>query len=477
MADFNNSLPVVQIIAEMMTSAMSYNYPMIGSANKTLMNFPDKPYNYGDKISFQQPFYSNVKKAVVSEVTPVQRRIKEIAADTYFVSEVSLDVMEQTFFKLRNNQALTELEASFITNFAMNLEYDFGNHIKSCGYGIKQDSKQGAPITQIYHPESGPTFYYGSSDAQFLDYNAYLSAYSYFQTLETFGPSADVLYDAPSGVDIKNEMYKMFTPKRNDREVLSWEVMDMPDMRFNASMYLGAHYAGHAGEMRQKLTIKSVTRNEEGRIKGFICSGVSAVSSKTSKGSDSPILMAAPITNAVVMGDIGHIDATQGLPNIYWLRRQSHTPTSLPVQITVKKTADSDASGDVEVVISGSPDVFLSGDSNDPQRNIGGGVPLPSGEPTLVGRTITLEKSHKINGYISSGGHLFAAPPLPKSATAGELSHVATHPTTGVSIQITLISDARVATNGIVFRTLCGMLCLPENGIRMISAIRTPSMM
>lgn len=451
-----NSLISVQTLATLMASRLSIALPLIGTANKRFMNFQKEPAQFGDTISFRRPTYVMPNEGIVALDSPYQQRYVQISADYAITCAVTLSEVEQTFYDLDSQSILSDKQVSFLDGIVRSCEYQFGKHITGTGYGMKQDSKLGAPISKVYHTESGPVHWFGDETLPFLSYKNYLQAYKIFKKLGTFAPSSYAFYDEVVGIDIKEELLKQYAPKRNDREAVTWEVADMQEVKFTACTWLPTHIAGYVGQKKQTLTIKSLIQDAGSqRIIGFVCGGVTDVGAKTEG-------RAASITKAVVMGDIGRVIDEPGKPVLSAVEVSSGMPVGIPVQFKVEDDADSDASGDVSILIGPYPFNFLSNIEDDPQKNFTGG--------DLVGRKIIIKGSHAASA-ISSDGHYFAAPALAPIAAAGGMSAVATDATTGLSVQVTIQGDGYPATNSVIFRILTGGIWIPGNTIRMISAI------
>lgn len=453
MAVTDSNLINVQTIADLVVGRLALALPLIGTANKRFMNFQKEPAQFGDTISFRQPTYTKANEGIVAIDSPYQQRYVKISADYGITSAVTLGEVQQTFYGLENQSFLSAEQTAFLDGIVKNCEYQFAKHITGKGYGTKQESKIGALVTKVYHPESGPVNWFGDDTLPFLSYKHYLQAYRSFSKLGTFSNESYALYDSVTGIDMKEEMLKQYAPKRNDREVATWEVADMDELKFTACTWLDTHIAGYVGQKKQALTIKTlIVDTDSGRVIGFNCGGVTEEDSE----------VAAPVVNAVVMGDIGKIVDDKNLPNLRLVEKSSKIATNIPVQFKVEKNADSDASGNINVYIGPYPYNFLSNSPVDPQQNFTGG--------DLIGRKIVIKNSHSA-AAISSNGHYFAAPALAPIAGAGGMSTVATDPATGLSVQVTIQGDGYAATNSIVFRIIMGGVWIPGNTIRMISAV------
>lgn len=236
---------------------------------------------------------------------------------------------------------------------------------------------------------------------------------------------------------IINSNATQFTPRRNDREVSSWDLGDFKQCSWYESNLLPLHVAGSEGQQGTTLTVASFTPNADGSI-----DTITFTSSVGGNDADS-----------VKAYDIFYFqDGVSGLPDLRTLTYYGHKPSENAVQFAA--TADA-AKSSGSVTIQFTP--ALQSNSTAFQ-NINNAI--------QVGMKVTPIDSHRC-GLITAGNPLFLAMPTLPDMSPYEWSSIMDKET-GASLRTYYGNLFGQNLRSIVHDCIYGATLVPDYAMRLV---------
>lgn len=352
----------------------------LSTANKKYKDFDRQvPANLGSVVSFDLPPRFNTVNSLVIASQSAEQRVHQLAVDQQ--ASVSYDFTAQQFiFNVRDymdvfgKSAVAELGAKIEANLALNA--------KTAPYRFFGDG-----VTPV------------SSYLQLANALAFFRNYGAAKD-NTRGYLSDLTFPG-----IVNSGLNQFTPSRNEKEMMSWEVGKFSNCDWYQSNLLPTHTAGNVGQNGTTLTVASFTPNADGSIDTITFSGATASDADAIKENDS----------------LQFSDGVSGQSNMRFRTFIGHEISQSPVQMRV--TADAAATGGGNVTVTFTP-ALQSNPGKDQNINVA----------VAVGMQVTALPSHRC-GVIMSGNPLFMAMPRLPEETPFPTSNLM-DPETGASLRM-----------------------------------------
>lgn len=376
----NNILQQVITYNESGLALLLNSFAFISTSNKKFQRFNDDiPKNLGDTVSFDLPPRFTTTNSLVASFQSAEQRVHQLKVN----KEVSTSyefTAQQFIFNVRDymdkfgKAAIAEIGTKIETDVA---ELAETNTFRFYGDGIN-------PISTSLQLANALAFFRNFGAAK-DNTRGYLSDLTYPQ--------------------IVNSNLNQFTPLRNDKEAMSWEVGAFSQCKWYQSNLLKTHAAGTEGNAGSTLTVVSVVKNEDDAVTQITFSGATAASDPDSIKANDKFQFSDGVANQT---------------NLRYRTFIGHAVSQCPVQFRAE--ADAASTGGSQVTVNIYPGLKASAGKN---QNINTEI--------VAGMQVTVLPDHRC-GLITSGNPLFLAMPrLPEEVPYP--TSVAQDPDSGASIR------------------------------------------
>jgi len=356
------------------------SYAFISTSNKKFQRFNDDiPKNLGDTVSFDlPPRFTTTNSLVAAFQSAVQR-----------VQNLTVNQQASTAYEFTANQ--------FIFNVKNYMEVFGKSAIAELGTQIEQNVADLAETNTYRFFGDGVT-----PISTFLQLANALAFFRDYGAAKTDTKGYLPLISVPS---IVNSGLNQFTPEKNNREVMSWELGEFSQCKWYQSNLLPLHIAGTEGNNGSILTVASTVTNSEGGVIQITFNGtLNANDPNSIKAYDKFVFN----------------DGVTGQPNLRYLTFIGHFPSSSPVQF--RSTANATSSGTNQVTVN----IF-------PALQAPAGKDQNINNPIVPGMQVTVLPNHRC-GLITAGDPLYLAmPKLPEEVPYP--TSVAQDPDSGASLR------------------------------------------
>lgn len=373
----NNTLQDVVSYNKAGLALLQNSYCLLSNANKKFKDFQNSaPGNLGTQVSFDlPPRFTTVNSLVISTESAEQR-----------VHNLTVDQQASTSYDFTAQEFIYNVE-NYMNVFGRSAVAEIGAKIESQIAGLARTNTYryfGDGVTPI------------SSYLQLANCLAYFRNYGAAKT-NTKGFLSDLTYPG-----IVNSGLNQFTLKKNEREMMSWEVGNFSNCEWYQSNLLTTHTAGTIGQNATTLTVGSFTPNADGSVDTITFSGA---------GTDA---------DAIKEHDKFQFnDGVANETNMRYLTFIGHEVSQNPVQCRVTADAAS-AAGNVVITF-------------DPPLQSNSGKEQNINTPVSVGMQVSVLPSHRC-GLLYAGDPLFLAMPrLPEEVPFPTSSEV--DPDSGASLR------------------------------------------
>lgn len=359
----------------------------IATANTKFDKFNDEiPKNLGDTVSFDLAPRFNTTNSLVIAIGAANQRVQNLsvvgqASTSYAFTNQQMIFNAKDYMKRWGRSAIAQIGAE--------IEADVASVAEQYTYR-----------------------FYGDGTNQI---NSYLQLANGLAFFDEFGSVKDSKKGYLSNLSIPpiiNSGLNQFTPRRGDRESMSWEIGEFASCDWYRSNLLPTHIAGTEGQQGVTLTVVSTSLNADGSVAAITFSGTHAASD----------------ANSVKAYDKFQFnDGVSGQPNLRFLTFVGGKISQSPVQFSAQFNAASTAGSQVTVTLG----------------TAAGALPLVANVPLTTefgintqivpGMQVSVLPSHRC-GLITSGDPLFLAMPKLPNQTPFPTS-VEMDPDTGISIR------------------------------------------
>lgn len=377
----NNILQQVQTYQDGALAYLQNLCCFVSTANTRFKDFNKLTANLGDTVTFDRPpRYTTTNGTLVATFQP----------STQLVQTLTVSQAVNTAYAFSDQQFIFNTE-EYMEKFGKSAIYEIGTQIESDVAGLA---------------ESAPYRCYGNGTT----------------AINSFGQLAQILanyrnFGAPAGQDLKvylpdlavpaivNSGLNQFTPARNDKMAMSWEVGEFGMAKFYQSNLLPIHTAGTVGNDALTLTLVSTNDPTGQNVTQLTFSGANI--------SDA---------NSIALYDtLTFQDGVSGQPNLRFLTYIGHKVSGQQVQVQATAAAGSNGSGDVTVSVY--PALVWAGTAN---QNLN--VAL------AAGMQVTVLPNHRC-GLVVGGDAMYVAIPALPGTTPFPYSSKS-DPSTGVSTRM-----------------------------------------
>ena len=365
-----NILQQVRTYNDSGLALLQNSFAFISNANKKFLGFNDsQPKNLGDTVNFTKPTRFTTTNSLVASFQGVEQRVQSLTVDQQISTSYEFTA-QQFIFNAR--EYMKEFGAGAIAEIGTKIE-------KNVGEVAETDTFR----------------FYGDGVTPINSYLQLAQALAFFRNFgaaknDTVGYLSDITFPL-----IINSGLNQFTPKRGDRESMSWEIGEFSNCQWYQSNLLTTHTAGTEGNAGSTLTVVSTTLDSDGAVTAITFSG-------TSSATDADSVKA--------YDKFQFSDGVAGKTNLRFLTFVGHEVSQCPVQF--RATADA-AAATSQVTVSVYPPLQAASGRN---QNINTAI--------VAGMQCTVLPDHRC-GLIYSGDALFLAMPrLPDEspfATANQM--------------------------------------------------------
>lgn len=375
-----NILQQVQTYNDSMLALMQNSYAFIGTANMRFKDFDKMTKNLGATVDMDLPPKMITTNSLVVSAQDVEQRVLSLSVDqarsvyyNFTAQEFIFNVRE--YMDKFGKSAAAELGAKVEANVANVAET---NTYRTFGDGV-------TPINTTLQLANALAFFRNTG----------------MPRSDTCGYLSDLTIPG-----IVNSDANQFTPKRNDRQVNSWELGNFSQCDWYSSNLLSVHTAGSEGIAGSTLTVVSVTKNADDAVTSITFSGTNgALDADSVKQHDK----------------FTFSDGVSGQTNLRFRTFYGHEVSGAPVQF--RATADAASTAGSQVTVTIDPPLKASSGAN---QNINVEI--------VAGMQATVLPSHRC-GLIMAGKPLFMAMPrLPDYRPYD--SAISTDPDSGASIRM-----------------------------------------
>lgn len=357
----NNILQQVITYNESNLALLLNSFCFISTSNKKFQRFNDDiPKNLGDTVSFDLPPRFTTTNSLVVSFQSAEQRVQQLTV---------------------NKQASTAYEFTaqqFIFNVRDYMQTFGKSAIAEIGTQVESD------ITEL--AETNTFRFYGDGVTPISTYLQLANSLAFFRNFgaakdNTMGYLSDLTFP-----QVVNSGLNQFTPDKNNREMMSWEIGEFSNCKWYQSNLLKTHEAGTEGNAGTTLTVVSVTTNADGGVTSITFSGTSAASD----------------ANSIKAYDkFQFSDGVAGQTDLRFRTFIGHVVSQCPVQF--RATADAASTAGSQVTVSIYPALQAAAGKN---QNIN--------TPIVAGMQVTVLPNHRC-GLIMAGNPLFLAmPKLPE---------------------------------------------------------------
>jgi hypothetical protein len=366
----------------------------IPTLNTTYLNFQNRTAQLGATVNLELPYRYRSANGLVVSFQPTQQRLHPLSVMqaknvAFAFAEQDFIYNAEEFMNKFGFGAIEELSNSIEMNVALNAT----SHVP-----VMELDGQGQSVpTGALKVENGPFRFYGdgvtdiSTIAQLAEMEAFFEEYGAAKgKKKCYLPNMAV----PA---IINSSLSQFTPSRNDKLAMSWDLgtYNGSNCNFYKSNLLPVHTAGSLGDDKATLTVVSIN----------------------AAGTEMVLSGAGTASKAIRSGDLGQFLPSAGLNFLTFI---GHSQSQCPVQFRALADADSSA-GNVTVSITPA----LVSDSSSPNQNLNKAI--------VAGMQLQFMPSHKAGLLVGGDAFYLAMPqlgmktPYPTSNKKSDL--------TGVSIR------------------------------------------
>jgi hypothetical protein len=381
----------------------------VSTANTRFKNFEKMTANLGDTVTFDLPPRFTTAASLVATFQSADQRVENLTVD----------------------KAINVSYAFTAQQFIFNVEDYMDKFGKSAVMEMSAEIESDIATVCV----EAPYRFYGDGSTQINSFGQLASALAMFRNYGAAKDNTKFYLSDIAQSAIVNTGLNQFTPSRNDKMGMSWEVGNFDNADFYISNLLPVHTAGTVGEDGAVLTVVSVVKDANDAVIQIVFSGA---------GTD---------PDAVKEFDkFQFSDGVANQPNMRYLTFIGHKPSSNPVQF--RATADS-ASSAGNVTVDVYPPLKASAGNT---RNLNFEI--------ATGMQVTALPSHRA-GVITSGNPLFIGMPmLPEEVpfpTGNEID-----PDTAVSIRQYYGSLFGQNQRGMVHDAIWGKKLVPEYSMSVV---------
>ena len=352
----NNTLQDVATYNKAGLALLQNSNCFLATANKKYKDFDRQvPANLGTSVNFDLPPRFNTTNSLVISSQSAVQRVHSLTVDQQ--ASTAYDFTAQQFiFNVRDymdvfgRSAVAEIGAKIEANVASLAE---SNCYRFFGDGV-------TPVSSYLQ--------LGNALAFFRNYGAAKE--------NTKGYLSDLTFPA-----IVNSGLNQFTPLRNEKEMMSWEVGAFSRCDWYQSNLLKTHTSGSVGIAGTVLTVSAFTPDAAGAVAAITFSGAGAGDVDAIKQYDK----------------LQFSDGVAGQANMRYLTFIGHEVSQSPVQMNASADAASDGGGLVTITFN-------------PPLQSAAGKAQNLNVPLAVGMQITVLPSHRC-GLIVAGNPLYLAMP------------------------------------------------------------------
>lgn len=407
-----NILRAVQTYNDGGLAYLMNSTPFINKANSKFKDFENIEGQLGDTVTFSKFTRFRSTNSLVVSFQGVEQRVESLTTDKP-VSIAYSFTNQQFVYNVKD--FMEEIGKRAIGEIATEVESDIAEVCKT-----------------------SPFRFFGDGVTPLTNYSQLAKSLAFFRNFGAAPHDTCGFLDDLTIPSIVNSGLNQFTPGRNDRESMSWEIGNFSKSSWYQSNLLPVHTAGTEGEAGSTLTVVSTVQDADG-----------AVTSITFSGTNSPT-----DANSVKEFDSFQFqDGVSGQSNIRFLTFVGHKPSQSPVQF--RATSDASSSAGSEVTVSIYPALQASKGRN---QNIDRQI--------VAGMKCTVLPSHRC-GLIMSGNPLFLAMPRLPDETPFPTSR-STDPTTGCSLRTYYGSRFGENERGMVHDAIWGKRLVPEYALKLV---------
>lgn len=380
-ASASNILQDVATYNKANLALLQNSFCFLSLANKKFKDFDrDYPANKGASVTFDTPPRFTTANSLTASFQGVEQNVQTLTVD----QEIS------TSYEFTSEQFILNLE-DYISTFGRSVVAEMGTKIEKNIGRLAE--------TNTYR-------FFGDGVTNITSYLQLANALAFFRNfgapdVDTRGILSDLTYPA-----IVNSGLNQFTPTKNEREMMSWEVGNFSRCDWHQSNLLTTHEAGSEGNAGTTLTVVSTTVNADGAVTAITFSGASAPSDPNSVKAYDKFLFS---------------DGVAGQPNIRFLTYIGHEISQNPVQFAATSDAASTAGSQVTVTVN--PPLQATAGRN---QNISRAI--------TPGMQATVLPTHRC-GLIMAGNPLYLAMPRLPNTDPFPSSSI-TDPDSGASMRM-----------------------------------------
>lgn len=357
----NNILQQVITYNESNLALLLNSFCFISTSNKKFQRFNDDiPKNLGDTVSFDLPPRFTTTNSLVVSFQSAEQRVQQLTVNKQASTAYEFTA-QQFIFNVRD----------YMKTFGKSAIAEIGTQVES-------------DITEL--AETNTFRFYGDGVTPISTYLQLANSLAFFRNFgaakdNTMGYLSDLTFP-----QVVNSGLNQFTPDKNNREMMSWEIGEFSNCKWYQSNLLKTHEAGTEGNAGTTLTVVSVTTNADGGVTSITFSGTSAASD----------------ANSIKAYDkFQFSDGVAGQTDLRFRTFIGHVVSQCPVQF--RATADAASTAGSQVTVSIYPALQAAAGKN---QNIN--------TPIVAGMQVTVLPNHRC-GLIMAGNPLFLAmPKLPE---------------------------------------------------------------
>lgn len=371
-----NLFQTVQTYQEGELAYLQNAFCMISTFNKRFMNFQDYSGNLGDTVTFSINPKSYSTRSLVVRFMGSEQLKASLTVDQQFSVGRPITAQQLIFNDMKQ----------YMEEFGMADMKEIGSNIEEV-VASNATSAVSNPTTHVRNSLSGPYRFYGNGVNPINSFGQLAEMLDKHRTTGDAGDDCVYLPDTITSA-IVNSGLNQFTPDRNNKMAMSWDVGDYHKAKFYRSNLMPIHYAGTVGNQAQTLTVISTNSSDGSNITQITCSGATA--------SDA---------DAIKEGDLCEfVNNVGSLTNVKELTYYGHHTSANTCQFRI--TADAAANGSGNVVLS----IFAGVTGGliaaaGPNQNINTNI--------VAGMQIRVVPSHLAGMIISGKGGLMAMPKMP----------------------------------------------------------------
>ncbi len=379
----------------------------ISSSNTKFKDFDRFTANLGDTVTFDLPPRFVVNNSLVVNWQPADQRVQSLVVNKE--GSVPYEFTAQQFI-FNVQEYMARFGKGAIIELGAKIEADVANNC----------------VTNTYR-------FYGNGITPLNSFGQLAEAMAFFRNYGSIAYDYEGYLDDIAVSAIVNSGLNQFSPGRNDKMAMSWEVGRFDECDWMRSNLLPIHIAGNVGINQTVLTVLSTTVAADGSITAITFSGAGTTDA-----------------NAVLQYDKFQFQDIAGFPNLRYLTFVGHNVSRNPVQFAATANAASDGSGHVTVNITPALQVAPVN-----SQNINNAI--------VAGMQVKALPSHRA-GLITSGKPLFLAmPQLPDQYPFPTGN--AYDPDTGVSMRQYYGVQFGNNAMGMVYDSIWGSTLVPENSM------------